>query len=40
MADGESVGWETSLSEKLNQEQWPEELTDIVEKLSTGTPLS
>ena len=40
MADGESVGWETSLSEKLNREQWPEELTDIVEKLSTGTPLS
>ena len=40
MADGESVGWKTSLSEKLNQEQWPEELTDIVEKLSTGTPLS
>ena len=40
MADGESVGWETSLSEKLNQEQWPEELSDIVEKLSIGTPLS
>lgn len=40
MADGESVGWETSLSERLNREQWPEELTDIVEKLSTGTPLS
>lgn len=40
MADGESVGWETCLSEQLNREQWPEELTDIVEKLSIGTPLS
>ena len=40
MADGESVDWETSLSEQLNREQWPEELTDIVEKLSIGTPLS
>ena len=38
MADGESVGWQTTLSDKLSREQWPEALIDIVEKLSIGTP--
>ena len=40
MADGESVGWQTTLSDKLSREHWPEALIEIVEKLSIGTPLS
>mgnify|MGYP001287151754 CR=1 FL=1 len=40
MADGEIAGWQQSLSEKLCEEDWSSELSEVVNKLSSGQPLS
>jgi len=40
MADGESIDWQQSLSEKLSEETWPIEFQEIVKKLSDSEPLS
>ena len=40
MADGESIDWQQSLSDKLSEESWPVEFQEIVKKLSDSEPLS
>ncbi len=40
MADGETAGWQQSLSEKLSEQVWPSELSEIVDKLSSNQPLN
>ena len=40
MADGEEPNWQGTLSTLLSQESWPEEITPIVEKLSSNIPLN
>ena len=40
MADGEEPNWQGTLSTLLSRESWPEEITPIVEKLSSNIPLN
>ncbi len=40
MADGEAPNWQGSLARLLSQENWPEDLNEIVDKLSNNIPLS
>ncbi|MBB69829.1 MAG: aminofutalosine synthase MqnE [Euryarchaeota archaeon] len=40
MADGEASNWQGTLARLLSQENWPEDLNEIVEKLSNNIPLS
>ena len=40
MAAGENVNWQSRLSDMLSAHSWPENFDNIVEKLSTGIPLS
>ena len=40
MADGEEPNWQGTLFTLLSRESWPEEITPIVEKLSSNIPLN
>ena len=40
MADGEFADWQDSLRQRLAAVTWPKEFDEIVQKLSTGIPLS
>ena len=40
MAAGEFADWQDSLRPRLAAVTWPKEFDEIVEKLSTGIPLS
>ena len=40
MADGEAPNWQDALSASLSTDNWPENLSHIVTKLSEDTPLS
>ncbi|MAS99034.1 MAG: hypothetical protein CL500_00055, partial [Actinobacteria bacterium] len=40
MADGEAPNWQDALSASLSTDNWPEDLSHIVTKLSEDTPLS
>ena len=40
MADGEAPNWQDALSASLSTNNWPEDLSHIVTKLSEDTPLS
>ena len=40
MADGEQPNWQANLASMLSQESWPEDLAEIVGKLSNNIPLN
>ena len=40
MADGEAPNWQSTLSDLLSQDNWPEDLAHIIDKLSQNIPLS
>ena len=40
MADGEEPNWQADLTSMLSQESWPEDLAEIVDKLSKNIPLN
>ena len=40
MADGEEPNWQANLASMLSQVSWPEELAEIVGKLSNNIPLN
>ena len=40
MADGEEPNWQATLASSLSHDYWPEDLSEIVDKLSNNIPLS
>lgn len=40
MADGEEPDWQATLASSLSHDYWPEDLSEIVDKLSNNIPLS